>query len=177
MSRNRMIDADSVRTAGLEGRLAASMRLSPDTCGFAASPRIRVVGAPVGRMCVGASSLGATENSPRGNGPVAVLAGTRAVFVSSVRTEGVGAKAAWESRGMWMTRCGRRAWNAAPSRCLRNGFARDRYIEIETGSPEEGAPCRWITIGTEGRHDNVPLAPGWSLRQIPESSRTHRIGA
>jgi hypothetical protein len=172
MSRNRTTDADwARRTVGTCG-LAASTRLGPDMCRYAASPRIRVVGAPVCHALDSSPSIGATENFPRVEGPVVVLAGTHAADASSSGAEDISAKAVWESRGVLVTFGGRHAGNAAPGRCWRNGFVHSRHAEIETGDPEEGVPCSWTTVGIGRKHDDdVPLAPGAPLRRIPESSR------
>ncbi len=171
-----MIDVDRAWVAEAMASPGASRHTSCDICDLSASPRIRVVTAPRGRAVGGDPSIGASVNSPRGAGPVAVLAQTHAVFGASPRREGVDVKAEWESRGTWMALCGRRGRNAASGRQAKNGVARGRHTEIETGDPEEGVLCPWIAIGIDTMHDDVPLTPGSSLGRIPESSRT-RAGA
>lgn len=175
MSRNRIVDAETVKVARAGRGLAASRRPGPDPDvyrdGLAASPRMRVVGAPGCRVFAGNPSIGAAENLPRGDGPVAVFAGTRAVKVASPRMGGINVKAAWKPRGTFAPVCEGSAGIAASGRWLRNGFARDRRIEVETGDHEEGVPCSWMAVGTDGRHDDVSVTPGASARRLPGSSR------
>jgi hypothetical protein len=128
-----MIDVGRAGVAEVARGLATSRHPRPVVRGFLASPRIRVVGAPVSRAFAGDPSIGATENSPRGDGPAAVWAGTRAVFVSSSPTKGTRRKTVSVSRGMLVTQCGRREWNAAPGQCRRKGFACDHRVQMGTG--------------------------------------------
>jgi hypothetical protein len=134
MSRDRIIDVDRTGAVVATRGLATSRHPRSDVRCLAASPRIRVVGAPVRRTCVGDPPIGAAENSPRVDGLVAVSAGTHAVFVPSRPTEGIRVEAVWESRGMSVALCGRGAGSATPGRCRRKGFVCDRHIGVGTGA-------------------------------------------
>lgn len=161
-----MIDADAAMAGTAARGLAvaprgsspraqpASVHPTPIRHRYVASPRIWRVGAPVCSVVVGGPSIGATANSPRADGPMAIRVGMHAVVVSNLETEHLCIDEAHEFAGTPVALQGRHARKAAPGRCVdrcsTNGCAPDGSTETQTRDPEEGVPCRRIGIGTDG---------------------------
>lgn len=123
-----------------------------------ASPRACLMGVPLEEpVDEYPPMMGVAENFPRTGGTIEVPVGTRVIFSLSPDTEGLWFEGASGTIEVLLTLQWFRASNPLECvECLAEGLDDGRLpatIQGQAGSPEEVAPCSWITLGTDGSRD------------------------